>query len=86
MAITTHDQKHSFGRALAAARRRAGLTQAQVAEKIGTTQAAITRLESGRYLPLVDTMRRLAEALEIKFVIGREGSVNVLPDPRQGPT
>jgi transcriptional regulator with XRE-family HTH domain len=47
------------------ARAAAGLTQAQVAERIGTTQSAIARLESGagRHQPSLGTLRRYAQAL-----------------------
>ena len=41
------------------ARRRAGLTQTQLAELAGTTQSAIARLESGRTSPSFDTVRRM---------------------------
>ena len=41
------------------ARRRAGLTQRQLAELAGTTQSAIARLESGRTSPSFDTVRRM---------------------------
>jgi transcriptional regulator with XRE-family HTH domain len=47
------------------ARSEAGLTQAQVAERIGTTQSAIARLESGagRHQPTIATLRKYAQAL-----------------------
>ena len=47
------------------ARAAAGLTQAQVAERIGTTQSAIARLESGagRHQPSLGTLRKYAQAL-----------------------
>lgn len=41
------------------ARRRAGLTQRELAELAGTTQSAIARLESGRTAPSFDTVVRL---------------------------
>ncbi len=41
-------------------RRRHGLTQAQLAIRAGTTQTAISRLESGARSPTVETLRRLA--------------------------
>ena len=54
------------------ARAAAGLTQSQVAERIGTTQSAIARLESGAGKPSVATLQRYANALgyqvQIRFV------------------
>jgi len=41
------------------ARKRAGLTQRELAEKAGTTQSAIARLESGRTQPSFDAVVRL---------------------------
>ena len=41
------------------ARRRADLTQRELAERAGTTQSAIARLESGRTSPSFDTVLRL---------------------------
>lgn len=41
------------------ARRRAGLTQRELAERAGTTQSAIARAESGRVDPGFETVRRL---------------------------
>ena len=47
------------------ARADAGITQAEVAERIGTTQSAIARLESGRgkHSPSLATLRKYARAL-----------------------
>jgi transcriptional regulator with XRE-family HTH domain len=45
-----------------AARPRTGLTQEELAEGIGTTQAVIARLESGRVKPSARTLERLAKA------------------------
>jgi transcriptional regulator with XRE-family HTH domain len=41
------------------ARKRARLTQRELAEKAGTTQSAIARLESGRTRPAYDEVLRL---------------------------
>ena len=48
--------------ALIAARKRAGLTQEQLAKRMETTQPAIARMESGKHLPSSKTIRRYAEA------------------------
>jgi DNA-binding XRE family transcriptional regulator len=48
------------------------LTQEELADKVGTNQSAISRLESGKYNPSVDFINRIARALnkkvEINFV------------------
>jgi ribosome-binding protein aMBF1 (putative translation factor) len=44
------------------ARSRAGLTQAELAERMKTTQSVIARLEGGRSTPSWKTLRRYAEA------------------------
>lgn len=47
----------------------AGLSQQDLAERLGTTQSAIARLEAGRQEPTVGTLRRLAAALDCRFVL-----------------
>ncbi|WP_293002543.1 helix-turn-helix transcriptional regulator [Mycobacterium sp.] len=44
------------------ARAVAGLTQAELARKMGTTQSAIAALESGARTPTVELLERLARA------------------------
>lgn len=48
-----------------------GLTQAQVAERVGTTQSAIARLESAasRHSPSIATLQRYARALGYRVEI-----------------
>ena len=47
---------------LITARRRAKLTQEQLAERMNTTQSAIARMESGRHTVSMTSIRRYAEA------------------------
>lgn len=53
------------------ARTSQGLTQAQVAEKIGTTQSAVARMESGsgKHSPSLATLTKYADALGCKLEI-----------------
>lgn len=51
------------------ARARAGLTQAQVAERMGTTQSVIARLESGATKPSLRTLERYACATGSRPVV-----------------
>lgn len=57
--------------ALIAARARAGLSQAELAKRMKTTQSVIARLESGRAKPSTRTLQRFAAAtghrLKISF-------------------
>ena len=53
------------------ARASQGLTQAQVAQKIGTTQSAVARMESGsgKHSPSLATLTKYADALGCKLEI-----------------
>ncbi len=46
-----------------------GLTQKELAKKIGTKQSAIARLESGNYNPTVELLEKVAKALKAKLTI-----------------
>jgi transcriptional regulator with XRE-family HTH domain len=66
------EEEFALAQALIGARAKAGLTQEQVAQRMGTTQAVIARLESGRVKPSTRTLERFADAtgtrLRIAFV------------------
>ena len=51
-----------LAREFIAARARAGLTQAEVAKRMGTTQSTVARIEGGKQLPSIKTLLRYAEA------------------------
>lgn len=63
------EPEFQFRSALIGARLEAGLTQATLAERIGTKQSAIARLESGSANPSFDMLGRLATALNISFEV-----------------
>jgi transcriptional regulator with XRE-family HTH domain len=46
-----------------------GLSQRELAELVGTTQSAIARLERGGRPPRIDTLLRIADALECELVV-----------------
>jgi len=60
------------GSAVRAARRRAGVSQAELAARSGTSQPAIARLEKGQVSPTVITLDRIARALGTDLVIDFE--------------
>ncbi len=67
------DEEYALVREMLAARARVGLSQEAVAELMGTTKSAISRLEAaGKHSPSLTTLKKYAHAvgchLEIKFI------------------
>jgi DNA-binding XRE family transcriptional regulator len=67
------EEEYNFIREMLSARSKSGLTQEAVAELMGTTKSAISRLEAaGKHSPSVTTLKKYAEAvgcnLEIKLI------------------
>jgi len=46
-----------------------GFSQRELAELVGTTQSAIARLERGGRPPRIDTLLRIADALDCELVV-----------------
>lgn len=72
------EEELALANALIGARANANLSQAELAEKMNTSQSAIARLESGRTWPSTRTLRKLADATGTKLRISLEPDV-----PRQ---
>ena len=51
-------------------RTEAGLTQAELAQRMGTTQSAIARMEGGGTRPTLETLEKLAAAVGGELVVG----------------
>ena len=67
------EEEYLLVREMLSARSKSGLTQEAVAELMGTTKSAVSRLESaGKHAPSITTLKKYAEAvgcnLEIKLV------------------
>ncbi len=54
---------------LIAARIKKGLTQKELAERIGTTQSSIARLEGGNVNPSLDFLEKIAHVLESQLTV-----------------
>jgi ribosome-binding protein aMBF1 (putative translation factor) len=63
---------YELRKAMVAARRRAGISQRELAARMRTSQSTIDRLERGGRSPNVKMLRRLAEATGSKLVIRLE--------------
>ncbi len=66
------EEEFVLASAILDARSRAGLTQQQLAKKMGTTQPVVARLESGRVIPTMRTLQRLAQATGSRLHISFE--------------
>jgi len=56
------DEEFALAAAIMKARNRAGLSQAELARRMKTTQSTVARLESGRGRPSTRTLDRFAKA------------------------
>jgi len=63
------EEEFTLASAVIGVRGRAGLTQKQLARKMGTTQPVVARLESGRARPSMRTLERLADATGSRLLI-----------------
>ena len=61
-----------MARELIAARNKARLTQGEVAQRMGTTQSVVARLESGKRMPSMRTVQRYAQAIGARAVVRLE--------------
>ena len=66
------EEEFALASALIKARGQADMTQEQVAKAMGTTQAAVARLESGKTMPSTRTLERFAKATGMRLRIGFE--------------
>jgi ribosome-binding protein aMBF1 (putative translation factor) len=63
------EDEFAVAKAVIAARNRAGLTQTELARKMGTTQPVVARMEGGRVQPSLQTLQRLAKATGSRLLI-----------------
>ena len=63
------EDEFAVAKAVIAARNRAGLTQMELARKMGTTRPVVARMEGGRMQPSLRTLQRLAQVTGSKLTI-----------------
>ena len=76
------EDEFALASALIKARGDADLTQEQVAAAMGTSQAFVARLESGKVLPSTRTLERFAKATHTKLRISFEPAKSRPEAPR----
>ena len=72
------ETEFALAAALIRARADAGLTQEELAERMGTKQAAVARWEGGKVMPSTRTLARLAKATGTRLLI------SFAPEPAAG--
>jgi len=76
-AYTDLKEEYTLIREMLSARSRFGLTQEAVAELMGTTKSAVSRLESaGKHVPSLTTLKKYAQA------VGCRLEIKLVPNPR----
>ncbi|PID30309.1 UDP-N-acetylglucosamine 1-carboxyvinyltransferase [Candidatus Saccharibacteria bacterium] len=73
----TTQTNERIGDFVARVRQERGMTQAELAQRLGTSQSAINRIEKGRQNLSIETLGRLSEALNKQLVSLGSGSVNL---------
>ena len=62
-------KKQSIIAQLRALRKQRGLTQKELADKIGQTQQRIAEIESGEFSPTLDTLKPILKALDAELLL-----------------
>lgn len=63
-----------------AARKAAGLTQKELGERMGVSSVAVTQYESGKRIPKIDTLQRIADALGVNIGVLLYGENSTIID------
>ena len=67
--------KNQIGLIIQTARKNAGLKQSELAERIGISEKHLSKIETGKYYPALDTFLRILDVLNL--TLGDFGFVNV---------
>ncbi len=66
------------------ARIKKGLTQSQLAKKIGTKQPSIARIENGDYVPTLTFLEKIAKALDTELIVPSFGFAKIIEPVADG--
>lgn len=72
----------TLGKQIRELRKQRGMTQVELAERAGTTQGHIARIECGRYTLTMAVLSRLADALDVELgFIEKQAGAQMDTDP-----
>ena len=69
----------TIANAITVGRARLGLSQTDLALRLGTTKTAVSRLENARYAPRLETLLRLADILGLTIELAPDRAISVSP-------
>lgn len=75
---------YCVGQLILEARKQGSMTQAELAEKIGSDKSYISRIEKGQIEPGASTFLRIIDALGLRFEIVRPMTYALYPGNRSG--
>src|SRR5476651_1384823 len=76
MTMSSTNQK--IGQLIAQVRQEKGLTQAEFARRLGTSQSAVNRMEHGRQNLSLETLGRVSDVLNKQLISLNQGAINLL--------
>ena len=71
------DTNHKIGQLIAHIRQERGLTQAEFARRLNTSQSAVNRMEHGRQNLSLETLGRISDVLNKQLISVSSGAVNL---------
>src|SRR5437868_15356471 len=71
------DTNEHIGLLISQIRQERGLTQAEFARKLNTSQSAVNRIEHGRQNLSLDTLGRISDVLNKQIIAISEGAINL---------
>lgn len=72
-----HDANEKIGHLIAQIRQERGLTQAEFAKRLSTSQSAVNRMEHGRQNLSLETLGRISDVLNKQLISVSSGAVNL---------
>lgn len=73
--------ENSFGIKIRQLRKSMGLTQEQLAEKVGIDNKHLSKIENGLHMPTYKTIKRLFDVLQVDFNVSENIPTPVVNDP-----
>ena len=71
--------QNTFGKAIVQLRKEKGLTQKELADTLGVTDKAVSRWETDKNYPDIETLRRLSKMFDVSIDDMLKGDLKIVP-------